>query len=367
MDKTNKDHTLTISTRNLNGEFIPAEGHIKIYKLKAPNHVLRPRPWNAPDYQVIPSEEFKTKFPHEAYSNEQNSTYWKKGKLVFESAFDTEKSKEISLRNIKRWDSGQYIILLESKDKFGQTVKDETRTTLFSDRDKTLADQKLFRISTNKDQYSAGDVVELTLASAAEDVTVTVSVEKDQDIINTYIVKLNNKKKTLSILVNKEDIGGFAIHYSYAFNNSFSGSSLKINVPYPKSDLEIETSTFRNKLQPGTDETWSFKIKGPKGEKVTAEILASMYDMSLDQFKPHSWNFNPIQKPRYNPRYGLNARQSFGVGGFRVHNQQNNTPKENHKNTGEISNILIINKHLNHNHNTRPNKIDWKFGHKEVN
>ncbi len=55
--------------------------------------------------------------------------------------------------------------------------------------------------------------------------------------------------------------------------------------------------TFRDKLQPGTDETWSFKIKGPKGDKVTAELLASMYDASLDQFKPHSWSFNPINNP----------------------------------------------------------------------
>ncbi|WP_033959232.1 alpha-2-macroglobulin family protein [Psychroserpens jangbogonensis] len=326
LDKTKKDHTLSISTKNLNGEFVPAEGNIKIYKLKAPNRVLRTRPWNAPDYQEIPSEEFKTKFPHEAYTNEQNPIHWKKGKLVFKNTFDTESSKEMPLGNIKKWMSGQYVILLESKDKFGQTVTDETRTTLYSDSDKTVSDQQLFSVSTNKNQYSVDDTVELTLASAAENITVTLSIEKNKEIVNTFIIPLNNNKKTIAIPVTKEDVGGFAVHYSYATYNSFSGNVVQINVPYPESDLEIETSTFRDKLQPGTDETWSFKIKGPKGEKVTAEILASMYDMSLDQFKPHSWNFNPIQKPRYNPRYGLNARQSFGVRGFRVHNQQNNNP-----------------------------------------
>ncbi|WP_431136314.1 MG2 domain-containing protein [Psychroserpens mesophilus] len=324
LDKTKKDHTLAISTKNLNGEFVPAEGTIKIFKLKAPNRVLRPRPWTAPDYQVIPTEEFKTKFPHEAYTDEQNSIYWEKGELVFEDTFDTEHSKELALGNIKKWDSGQYVILLESKDKFGQTVTDETRTTLFSNADKASADQQLFNISTHKNQYAVGDLVELTLASAAEDLTVTVSIEKNKEMVNTYIVHLNNDKKTLKILVNKEDVGGFAIHYSYTFSNHFFGSSIHINVPYPESDLQIETKTFRDKLQPGTDETWSFKIKGPKGEKVTAELLASMYDMSLDQFQPHAWSFNPIQKPTYYPRYGLNARRSFRVSGFRVHNQHTN-------------------------------------------
>ncbi|WP_425077466.1 alpha-2-macroglobulin family protein [Psychroserpens sp. S379A] len=326
LDKTKKDHTLQISTNNLNGEFVPAKGSIKIYKLKAPNRVLRPRPWHAPDYQVIPKDEFINKFPHEAYANEQNANHWEKGKLVFENTFDTEASKELALGNIKKWESGQYVIVLESKDKFGQTVTDEARTTLFSDNDKTLSDQQLFSISTNKTQYAAGDLVELTLASAAEDITVTVSVEKQQEIINTYIVPLNRNKKTFKILVNKDDIGGFSIHYSYAFHNSYSGGSISVNVPYPKSDLQIETKTFRNKLQPGADETWSFKIKGSKGEKVTAEILASMYDMSLDQFQPHAWHFNPIQKPSYYSRHRQNSGQSFGVRGFRTHDQLNNYP-----------------------------------------
>jgi uncharacterized protein YfaS (alpha-2-macroglobulin family) len=326
LNKTKKDHKLSISTTNLNGEFSPAEGNIKIYKLQAPDRVLRPRPWNAPDYQVIPSEEFKTKFPHEAYSSEQNPIYWEKGKLAFESNFDTKNSKELSLGNIKKWNSGQYIIVLASKDKFGQTVTDETRTIVYSEDDKTLSDHQLFSITTNKDSYSEGQNVELTLGSSAEDITVTVSVEKNEEIYKTFIIPLSNNKKTIAIPVTKEDIGGFAIHYSYAAYNSFSDGTLQINVPYPKSDLEIETSTFRDKLKPGTDETWSFKIKGPKGEKVTAEILASMYDMSLDQFKAHAWSFNPIQQQNYYPRFGLSARQSFGVGGFRVFNQQESYP-----------------------------------------
>lgn len=321
LDKTKKDRALTISTKNLNGEFVPAEGTIKIFKLAAPNRVLRPRPWNAPDYQVIPKEEFLTKFPHEAYLNEQNPIHWEKGKLVFEDQFDTKSSKKMSLGNIKKWTSGQYIILLESQDEFGQRVTDEARTILYSDNDKTLSDQQLFSITTNKKLYNPGDLVELTLASAAHDITATVTIEKHHEITNTYIVPLSNSKKTIKILVNNDDVGGFAIHYSLSAFNKFVGSKLLVNVPYPKSDLEIETKTFRDKLEPGTDETWSFKIKGPKGEKVSAEILASMYDMSLDQFNTHEWRFNPIAKPGYYSRIGSNANQCYGIRGFQVHNQ----------------------------------------------
>jgi len=320
IDKNKKDHNIFIDTKNLNGEFVPAKGVIKIYKLIAPKTALRQRPWSAPDYQEFSEEAFKNLFPHDAYKNESDSNNWEKGELVLEKHFDTEKSKTLELGKIKKWQSGQYIILLESKDKFGQTVKDEVKTTLFSEDDKTLADNQLFNFTTNKSSYKVGETAILTLASAAENLNVTLHIEKDHKVVKTEIVQLNNNKKTISIPVNNNDVGGFAIHYSFAAFNSFQSSTEIISVPYPKTDLDIETTTFRDKLQPGTDETWSFKIKGALGEKVSAELLASMYDASLDQFIPHKWDFNPINKTVYYSHNRSNANQSFGTKNFRVYN-----------------------------------------------
>ena len=322
LDKQDSKQTLSIDTRNLNGEFVPAKGNIKIYKLNAPNTVLRPRPWVAPDYQEFPREEFKTLFPNEAYTNEHDSRNWDKGALVYEKEFNTETSKELKLGKIKRWNSGAYIVILESKDRFGQYVKDEAQTIVYSDDDKTLADNKLFNIATNKNSYTINDTVDVEIGSSAEELFVTIEIEKEHKIISKQIFALNNNKQTIHIPVSQKDIGGFVVHYSYAFKNSFESGRLNIAVPYPKTDLEIETLTFRDKLQPGTDETWRFKIKGPKGDKVAAELLASMYDASLDQFKTHNWSFNPIQQPSYYSQYRLNSGRSFIMNPFVVDNLQ---------------------------------------------
>lgn len=320
LDKTTKNHSIEIDTRNLNGEFTPATGTLKIYKLQAPEQVLRNRPWDAPDYKMLSEAEFKAKFPHDAFADEDNSNNWKKGKLAFETDFNTEKSKTVSLKNIKRWNSGLYVIVLESTDKFEQMVKAEAKTSLYSDADKTVADKQLFTVSTNKAHYNPNDTVLITFGSAAENITVTIDVEKDRKTIDSYQITLNNNKKTFEISVTETDFGGFAIHYSFAFANSYVSGAEIISVPYPKTDLEIETTTFRDKLQPGTDETWAFKIKGPQGEKVSAEILASMYDASLDQFKPHEWTFDPIQKPMYQANFTRQANYSFGILNFRTQN-----------------------------------------------
>ncbi|TGV02030.1 alpha-2-macroglobulin family protein [Flavivirga rizhaonensis] len=323
IDKTKKNNAIEIDTRNLNGEFVAAKGTIKMYKLNAPNKVLRPRPWEAPDYQEFPEDVFNKLFPYDAYSNEHNPNNWKKGKLVFISSFNTEHTKKLNLGKIKKWESGKYIIILESKDKFGQLVKDEIKTTLYSDSDKTLADNQLFHITTNKSSYKAGEKALITLGSAASNLNVSVQVEKNRKIVKTDIIQLNKNKKTISIPINSEDTGGFVVKYSFAAFNSFQSGSLNIFVPYPKTQLDIETTTFRDKLKPGTDETWSFKIKGPKGDKVSTELLASMYDASLDQFKSHGWYFNPINKPTYYSHLSTNSHKSFGTGYFRVYNDYN--------------------------------------------
>ncbi|TYB79325.1 alpha-2-macroglobulin family protein [Bizionia myxarmorum] len=320
LDKTDKKHSIEIDTKNLNGEFVPATGTLKIFKLKAPEFVLRNNSWETPDYKMLSEEDFKAKFPHDAYAEEANLNNWKKSELVFESNFNTEKSKTIALGTIKKWDSGQYILVLESTDKFGQAVKAEAKTSLYSHLDKTVADKALFTITTNKNQYHPTENVVLTIGSAAQNLVVTIDIDKDRKTINTYLLTLNNNKKSLEIPVTEADFGGFAVHYSFAFSNSYVSGSEIISVPYPKTDLEIETTTFRDKLQPGADETWAFKIKGPKGDKVAAEILASMYDASLNQFQPHNWTFTPLEKPMYQAQGRRQAGYSFGILNFRTQN-----------------------------------------------
>ncbi|WP_324023686.1 MG2 domain-containing protein [Maribacter sp. BPC-D8] len=315
IDKTLKDTGFTITSRNLNGEFVAATGEVKLYKLQAPENVIRPRQWAAPDYQGFSKDEFLKLYPHDAFEDEDNSANWKKGKMVWQSNFNTQNSKEINFGKTKNWESGKYRLELNSKDKFGQAVKDIAIIN-FTGNEHTLADNQLFQIKTDKGQYKVGDKAQITFLSSAEDLNIYVRVEKSNTIVDEKLIMLNNNSKTISVPVTENDLGGFVITYGYAFANYFEWNTHNILVPYPSSDLQIETTTFRDKIAPGVDETWSFKIKGPEGEKVSAELLASMYDASLDQFSPHSWSFYPFHRPNYYSRIRTNAHNSFSTSSF---------------------------------------------------
>ncbi len=327
IDKTQKDHKLTITTKNLNNEAIAATGSIKIFKLKAPDKPLRQRPWKAPDYPGFLEEEFDKLFPHDAFNNESDYRTWKKGTSVLDTSFSTASTKEnevgnqeIALGAIKKWKSGKYIVELYTKDRFGQEVKDINYIFVFGQDDKTISDQQLFEITTSKTSYKIGEEAIIKLSSASKDITITVDIEKNHKIIETQLIQLSRSSKTIKIPVKKEDLGGFTVSYSFANYNDYQNGVIQIAVPYEPTELSIETKTFRDKLKPGQQETWSFIIKGPKGDKVTAELLASMYDAPLDQFKPHQWYFNPIYRPVYHSQSKRQASRSFSLTAFKLNN-----------------------------------------------
>lgn len=318
MDKSLTDNKITIDTKNLNGEFVPTTGILKIYKLKSPKTNLRKRPWSAPDYSGFTEKEFYKLFPHDAYKNKEK--YLEKGQVVFEKEIHTTGSTEIILNDIKNWQSDKYIAVFSCTDQFGQKLTKEDLFTVFTSIENDIPRDRFLQVTTSQPTYQPGENVEIRFSTAAKDLYVTVTIEKDHKTIKKNILHLNNESKTISIPVKKEDLGGFAVLYHTAFFSSFKSGKVSVVVPYPSENLQMITKTFRNKIQPGSEQQWSFSIEGPKKDKVAAEVLASMYDMSLDQFKVHYWNFNPVVKPTYYSGNIVYPYESFTTASLNVRN-----------------------------------------------
>ena len=69
----------------------------------------------------------------------------------------------------------------------------------------------------------------------------------------------------------------------------------------PDKALTMKWDVFRDKLRPGQEEEWRLTIKTPQGTPADAEMLATMYDASLDKLYPNRQNFN-VNYPRFNPQ-----------------------------------------------------------------
>lgn len=90
---------------------------------------------------------------------------------------------------------------------------------------------------------------------------------------------------------------------SFVKEGKFFNNQIEIHKIQANKDLTIQTKVFRDQLQPGQKENWEFIIRDHQGLPVTAEILAVLYDQSLDQFLKNNWYFNPF--PGWNSNYPL--------------------------------------------------------------
>ena len=139
-ENVDRDNTkaFTINSKNLNAEFEAATGSILIEQLKTPTTVYNNRFWSKPDYHTILSaDKFKEKFPTYAYNNENEQQEWEVVKQSLKTDFDTKKSKELKLKNLKKWAQGTYKVTLKTADKYGEAIELVKFFTLYSSKEKT--------------------------------------------------------------------------------------------------------------------------------------------------------------------------------------------------------------------------------------
>ncbi|MBU0765066.1 MAG: hypothetical protein KJ607_09550, partial [Bacteroidetes bacterium] len=281
-----------ISTVNLNGQFIPANGTIRIFRLKEPQTALRERALARPDYNLYSKEEWTAKFPGNVYGNENDITSMEKGEKVFETDFDTKKQKKLELKGKEKWETGYFTVETESKDAFGNPVTNRSWFTLYDDASAKTPCAVIDWFTTIKNKGEPGETAVFLIGSSMENVRVLFETEHDKQIISKEWIVLDNSQKKIEIPIKEEHRGNVAVYFTFIRDSRLYTHSNIISVPYTDKQLDLEFMTFRNKLYPGEKEEWRIKIKDKNGEKAAAEMLATLYDASLDEFRYHSWYFS---------------------------------------------------------------------------
>ena len=281
-----------VSTTNLNGQFEPAPISIEVYRLKNPDRIFRNRLWAKPDKFLMTKEEFYKNFTNDIYDEENEYFNWEKERKEFTTSFTTVDSSFISFKNLPEWQAGKYVLILKTKDKNGTPVELEKYFTLFNpESDKTPLNESSW-VYMDEKSYEPGQTVTLYIGSAEKDVKALFELEYDGKIIRKEWIDLDNEQKKIEIPIKEEYRGNLVVHISSIVNNEPNIITKVITVPWSNKQLKISFETFRSKILPGSNEEWKLKISGPNGDAVAAELLASMYDASLDVFAANYWNFN---------------------------------------------------------------------------
>lgn len=288
LDSWNKEYK--INTQNLAGEFEPAKGKISIYSLKQPTIAYRNRYWPQADKQIFTKEEYAQLFPFDEYADESNFYTWGKNIEVLKQDFDTELKQTISLASLKNVPSGKYLIELISKDKFGQEVKSISYFTIYSLTDKKLATPENQYINVLTNIVEPGQKANIQIGTSTEKVKILYEIELDNKIIASEWIELKNEQKIIEIPLFENYRGNIGVHFTFVLNNRLYTKTATIQVPFSNKELDVAFETYRDKLQPGEKEEWKIKISGKNTTQLVSEMVATLYDASLDAFRVNEWN-----------------------------------------------------------------------------
>jgi uncharacterized protein YfaS (alpha-2-macroglobulin family) len=307
---------ISISSKNLSGENEPVQADVKIYKLQPPERLIRERLWQQPDKFILNKDEFIQYFPHDEYKDETKKEVWAKIKIVFQKEDSTNNNSTFYIQH-STLNEGWYVIEATAKDKYGQQVKDVKYFQVYNKNEGSLPAPTYIWNYAEKDNVQPGETAKVITGTSAKDVFLIQEVDKtlsNRDGQTGYynFYSLNNNKKTFDFNITENDRGGFGVNEFFVKDNRFYVTNNTVFVPWSNKELNISFDTYRDKTLPGSEEKWKVKISGNKGEKVAAEMLASMYDASLDQFKPHSWSALDIWPVHYGYE-SWNGAQNFSL------------------------------------------------------
>lgn len=305
------ENKISVSTNNLNGQAEPTDVIVKIYKLIEPSNPKKARLWEQPDKFSMNKSEHDKLFPFEVYDKEDLMSNWQKGSLINSYSFNTGKQTDINLAP-NTLQSGAYLIEFSCKDKNGNLIEIKKNFIATSPNDKTPNPKTFTFFNTNKTTAKVGETVSYQIGTSMKEAYAIIEIGYQGKIIEKKTLQLSNEIKTFSFPIKEDYKGGIEINYVLVNKNrNYTGHSF-INVPYEDKNLNIEWMTFRDKLLPGAKEQWKLKISGANKEKIAAELVATLYDASLDAFLPHSFDF-ALPQSIFNGYLGNYTSNAFGI------------------------------------------------------
>jgi hypothetical protein len=281
--------TIPVAALNTFGETQQIKAELTIQALASPQRPLKPRYWDVPDTSIYSKDEFIIQFPFDPFMDETNPETWKTTNTVYQSSDTLHNGKIILPKN--QFIPGWYLIKINTKDEYGALVSEKTYVRLYDSKN-PMPDASSFAESLSEDKTTTpGETISLSIGSQSSNYWLITHIDNEEKTIQDAYTQeeITSKRKTVSLPITEADRGGFTVMYATILHNRIFTLYQRVEVPWTNKMLEVKTSSFRNKTEPGSKETWTLNITSNHPENQKAEVLTSLYDASLDQFVPHQW------------------------------------------------------------------------------
>lgn len=171
------------------------------------------------------------------------------------------------------------------------TLKEEVVVFTFQDKQPATTTHDWFYYSD--DQFPAdGSPVYIQAGSSDKGVQLYYSIFSGNKVIESGRKTINNSVFTRAFKYDSSMGNGITVTAAWVVDGNLNSYTVRINRPVPDTRLRTEWKTFRDKLMPGQKETWTLRILSPLGKPAQAQLMATMYDKSLDAIYKKDWRLD---------------------------------------------------------------------------
>lgn len=297
--KNDKPLSVGITTTNLNGNFTPAQVTLTITALKSPQGIIRNRLWQAPDTLALSYNEFKKHFPQDLYGYENIPAKLPILKQVTQLTINTKDTTTINLSALQNQPSGWYRFDIKAINDDGVEIEEQQYAQLSSANPEPIRNMNEW-LQVVKNSGEPGENAEIWVAGGEKESYLQYEIVLKSKILERKSIFVGTTPQRIIIPIKEEYRGGFAVQFTMVQNNRLYNNTVNVTVPYTNKQLDIKFTTFRNQLLPGEKEKWTLTVKNKQSEKEIAEMAATLYDASLDAFRPHNWSDFTTFYPQHN-------------------------------------------------------------------
>jgi uncharacterized protein YfaS (alpha-2-macroglobulin family) len=273
--EADQDFKVTLSSQTLDGKGLPAAGTFLIYELKQPDRAYR-KPYGS---SMLARK-----------TDKSNIQTWEEGKVVFEKSFNTSINGQFSL-DVKL-PEGAYRIKAKSRDRYNNEVKALHNLMVINYRAKRFSINVPFLFQVTSSRLQPGSTFKAFWATGYNEGPAYIEIEHRRKLLKAFWTDPKQNKVDIELPISENMRGGFNVRVMQIKENREYFHVEYVPVEWENKKLNLKFAHMSSKLKPGQKDTWKITISGEEAEAGAIEMLAAMYDASLDAFAAHSWTNN---------------------------------------------------------------------------
>lgn len=203
-----------------------------------------------------------------------------------------------------KYGTGEYLVKIENKN---DGIVAEKKVVVFDYKKGHFPKVQKLYYSDVQDRLMPGEVLEVELGTSDPDMWVHYCIVNHTSIVSEGWTELSNTS-SISYEVQDSDRGVLALEFWTIKDGQKIVVNKSIEVPWTDKEAVVKLKTSKDKTKPGSKEVWMVSVKDANGKKLSGELVATMYDASLDLLMPHQFGapFFPMrQGALYTQWYGF--------------------------------------------------------------